>query len=177
MNKTCTRCGVSKDIQYFSLDKNRPDGHFPHCKDCTKKYKSKYWDENKNKISIQRKKEYPDKRKKILDRMKEYYKINSARIIDSVSRYRRTDKGRLVRKNGEIEYKKKYPEKRKASEAVNRAVYSNKIPRASSLICAICNTKQAKHYHHHKGYDEGNWLDVIPVCIQCHNNIHHKNGG
>lgn len=34
--KTCTRCGVTKDLSGYRNDKTRPDGKFPWCKDCCK---------------------------------------------------------------------------------------------------------------------------------------------
>jgi hypothetical protein len=75
-------------------------------------------------------------------------------------------------------YKRKHEkciEKRKAQYAVQGAVRSNKIQPAKNYICVVCNTNQAKDWHHHKGYDKENWLDVIPVCGKCHYriNAHH----
>ena len=48
-----------------------------------------------------------------------------------------------------------------------------KIPRVKSLPCLQCS-QPAAHYHHHKGYDSGHQLDVIPMCWSCHRLVHPK---
>src|SRR5437868_15336536 len=55
------------------------------------------------------------------------------------------------------------PIARKAHNALHNAIRYNRIPRASALACAECSN-QAKHYHHHLGYDPEHWFDVIPLC-------------
>ena len=73
-------------------------------------------------------------------------------------------------------YKKyciKNPEKRHAKNAVNYAVISGKLPRPDTLLCHYC-PKPAQQYHHHKGYAKEHWLDVVPVCIRCHYNLHNQ---
>lgn len=32
--KVCTRCKAEKDTSHFGKDRNRPDGHFPQCREC-----------------------------------------------------------------------------------------------------------------------------------------------
>lgn len=61
----------------------------------------------------------------------------------------------------------KHPEKAKARNAVAAAVRFGRMPRVASLKCFRCEN-QARHYHHHKGYAEEHWLDVVPVCGPCH---------
>ena len=34
INKRCCTCTIERPISYFSLDKNRPDGHDPRCRVC-----------------------------------------------------------------------------------------------------------------------------------------------
>jgi hypothetical protein len=64
----------------------------------------------------------------------------------------------------------KTPERR-ARTTVNRAVRTGKLPRASTQQCVSCG-QPAKEYHHHKGYAREHWLDVEPVCHQCHKDDH-----
>jgi hypothetical protein len=59
---------------------------------------------------------------------------------------------------------------RKAREALNRAVKNGNIPRAKTLECSICG-KGATQYHH-PNYDKSEWLNVVPVCGFCHNDLH-----
>lgn len=63
--------------------------------------------------------------------------------------------------------REKFPEKAKARTAVFLAVRAGKVPSAQTLVCVRCG-KQAKDYHHHKGYDKEHWLDVVPACRPCH---------
>lgn len=66
-------------------------------------------------------------------------------------------------------YKKKYPEKISAKQAVQRALKSGKLVKSSK--CEICGGEAAIQAHHHS-YEKQYWLDVKWVCQQCHNNIH-----
>ena len=68
--KKCTKCKVEKEITKFGVDKQRKDGLYPSCKECSKEYRK----ENKDK-----KKEYYKKNK---DKIKEYYKENKDKIIN-----------------------------------------------------------------------------------------------
>ena len=38
ISKTCTKCGVDKPLDAFSLDKSRKDGRRSHCRECMKAY-------------------------------------------------------------------------------------------------------------------------------------------
>lgn len=57
-----------------------------------------------------------------------------------------------------------------AHKAITLAIYHGTIPKASTLTCAECGG-DAREYHHHNGYEESHWLDVIPVCVPCHRKL------
>lgn len=59
----------------------------------------------------------------------------------------------------------------KAHRAVTAAVELGIMPPAAMLDCLSCR-RRAKHYHHHLGYEEEHWLDVIPLCVKCHMREH-----
>jgi hypothetical protein len=59
-------------------------------------------------------------------------------------------------------YRERYREKNRAREAVR-----DKFPSASTKMCLHCG-KQAKDWHHHRGYDRAHRFDVIPLCKKCH---------
>ena len=67
----------------------------------------------------------------------------------------------------EKKYRKNNPLKVKARSKIRTEVKSGRIPHPYDCICAVCKNL-AKEYHHHKGYEEPYWLDVIPVCLKCH---------
>jgi hypothetical protein len=61
---------------------------------------------------------------------------------------------------------------RKAREALVREVRAGRMPRAFTLQCAVCR-RQADEYHH-PSYAREDWFKVVPVCHQCHKDIHHN---
>ncbi|KYP12233.1 MAG: hypothetical protein A0129_03645 [Limnobacter sp. CACIAM 66H1] len=79
--KICTKCSVKKDATCFFLKASSPDGIAPWCKDCVKKSKKIYRENNKEKIaaySRQWAKKNPEK----INAIREKYK---SKAIDSSS--------------------------------------------------------------------------------------------
>jgi hypothetical protein len=159
MDKRCITCGTIKPIDEFHFAKNRKDGRNPECKQCRQKYGRTFWQKNKEIIAKRAKRFYEENKEKILERNREYRQTDKAKI----------DKAKKVR-----EYNLGNPQKYKAHNAVNNCIRDGKLPRTKTLICSICNEKQAEHYHHPNGYEPEHWLDVIPVCNICHNNLHNS---
>jgi transcriptional regulator with GAF, ATPase, and Fis domain len=67
----------------------------------------------------------------------------------------------------------KFPEKRKARQAIYRLVKNGTLPNPSELACFDCNAV-AVHYDHAKGYEGENARYVEPVCQTCHAKRHKK---
>ena len=61
--------------------------------------------------------------------------------------------------------------KRIARDRLNAAVKMGKLPKVTSLMCCSCE-EPATSYHHHLGYKEEHWLDVLPMCDFCHRKEH-----
>lgn len=75
IEKTCSKCKLSKSIISFSKNKRTKDGFRCCCKECDKIHTEKYMLENKEKIK-QRKAEYrsnPEVKEKEKQKYKEYY--------------------------------------------------------------------------------------------------------
>lgn len=89
---------------------------------------------------------------------------NTPKYKQQAKKYSQSEAGRLNRER-EIQ---SHPERRKARIAVANAVRDGKLPRVWTRQCTYC-PKQAQQYHHHNGYEHEHRLDVIPVCIKCHN--------
>ena len=68
----------------------------------------------------------------------------------------------------------RYPERRKAKDAVYWAIQKGNLPRPDTKQCP-CGNHRAEQYHHHKGYGKEHWLDVTPVCRKYHTKLHGKN--
>ena len=63
--------------------------------------------------------------------------------------------------------RKTEPEKKRAHEAVRRAIRRGLLVRPDS--CSQCGNNQMRiEAHHHKGYAKENRLEVIFLCTSCH---------
>jgi len=153
--KTCRVCKQSKPLSEFYKDNRAKDERQNDCKVCD------------------------------LKRVKQYYKNNTEKCKATAEHYRQSPHGKVVKKRYQHSpqgkatsnrYSKRYflrhPEYREACNALGNAIEAGKLPRPNSLQCS-CG-EQAKQYHHHLGYAPEHWLDVIPVCIDCHTKLRLK---
>lgn len=98
---------------------------------------------------------------------KRYRKSEKSKACDKA--YKQSENGKATMK----QFNARHPNYRKAMQAVNNAVAAGRLPRPDTLLCSYC-PKPAQQYHHHKGYELEHWLDVVPVCLECHRTIHKK---
>lgn len=84
-------------------------------------------------------------------------------------KYQKTKKGKIADKHS----KSFHLNQVKARSAVKYAVESGRLARVNILLCRCC-PKQAQQYHHWHGYEPEHWLDVIPICMDCHSKCGHK---
>ena len=61
------------------------------------------------------------------------------------------------------------PLKRKAHSAVSNAIRDGKLQKLSA--CENCGYDH-KVQAHHESYEEVDWLNVVWLCVQCHNKRH-----
>jgi hypothetical protein len=64
------------------------------------------------------------------------------------------------------EWRKKHPLQYRANVAVSKAVKRGDLVRPN--LCSQCGKRCKPQAHHHKGYAEEFWLDVIWLCRPCH---------
>ncbi len=78
-------------------------------------------------------------------------------------RYRTSPRGRAMRKL------RRYKDKQKirARDAVSNAIKCGDLSKAQDCACAGCG-ESAIAYHHHRGYKAEYFLDVVPLCSECH---------
>jgi len=84
--------------------------------------------------------------------------------------YRQTKKYKKINSQHQIRYRKRYPQKIAAHNALNRYIPLGKIQKPDKYRC-FCG-EHAKEYHHYLGYSPEHFFDVIPVCRLCHAKIH-----
>ncbi len=138
----------------FYRNKNRPDGYTGQCKHCFKRYEQSEKGKAKNKKWNRTKKRQ-----------------------DCNSKYRVTEKNAECQERWRKKTKKTNPNRIKAHSAVQMAVKKGTLPQVHTLQCVYKGSNcqgQAQHYHHPNGYEPEHWLDVIPVCHDCHCEIHGK---
>lgn len=190
ISKTCRTCKQIKPISEFYKNLETKDLHFSKCKTCCAKYRIQYRKTEKGKAVHKRyrkseKGKVAEKHYKQSEKCKaankQYAQSEKGKITcrkarshyeatekgkAAIKHYRQSEEGKAITKRYHI----RHPERVKAHEMVNIAVRKGQLPRPDSLQCHYCSA-QAKEYHHYNGYAPEHWLDVVPVCIPCHNKI------
>ena len=133
--KKCFKCLVEWPIHYFYAHSGMKDGYLNKCKNCTKK------DSRKNRsINLEYYRQYDrDRFQNNPERRKITYAIAS-------------------------EYRKKYPERYKAHNAVNNAVRDGRLIKKP---CCVCGS--LKSHGHHEDYSKP--LEVVWVCAAHHREL------
>jgi len=180
--RQCSKCKDWKpetDFHYRNKEKGTLQNY---CKPCARAATNAYGKTEKG-ASRRREYEKTDERKKSnrewqdkyrhTEHGKEVYKkINSSeKAKERWKRGRQTEKSIIRHRKEQDVYRKNNPEKQRAHQTILRAVKKGDMPHPSTLSCVSCG-KQARHYHHNKGYAKENWLDVVPLCPTCHVRIH-----
>lgn len=180
--KICADCKTEKSASEFHPRRNRKGGKGlrSYCKVCEK---------------VRRRKQYVENPEKYIACSRAWQEANKERWNEYRHRYERSPEGRARRKRyQESEYGKKTMrayqksdtrravakawrqrnrEKAQAIWHVWKAVKDGRLIRPS--ICERCGQESINklHGHHHKGYAPEHRLDVIWLCIPCHEAVHH----
>lgn len=133
MDKTCTKCNLTKSINSFSKDKKKSDGFCSQCKDCQ--------NGDKKRNNEARKKYYQRNKASILGELRQKYKADpvAAKNRDlkktygiDIDQYN----AMLQFQNGSCAICKKHSSTFKKSLAVDHCHVSGKI---RGLLCINCN--------------------------------------
>lgn len=150
--KKCFRCKNIKLLVDFYRHSRMADGRLNKCKACTKKDCQKY-------------------RMKNVDFVRHYYRNrpqeSKAKQREWAVRHRKTKRGRAMKAKSDSKYRARYPEKRKATNAVNSMIVSGKWKRKP---CEKCG--QIKAEAHHDDYLKP--LDVKWLCKTHHMERHRE---
>ncbi len=99
----------------------------------------------------------------------EYYRSEKGKEVNK--RCDQTEKRKKAHNIRTRLYQIKYPNRAKARHAIGNEICHGRLPRPNTKQCHCC-PRQARYYHHYKGYNKANWLDVKPTCGPCHKKIH-----
>lgn len=155
MIKTTKRCPRCKQIKFrieFPKDENRFGGIRSWCVDCYREHAREYAHSERGKA------------RRHTEDFKKRFKVHR-------QKYLKSEKGIAQGRRQVAKYTERYPEKRKAQKAVWYAKSKGKIPDPKTMTCVNCGN-QAAQYHHHQGYSQEHWFDIVPVCVPCHSRIH-----
>lgn len=157
--KRCSGCDTVKAVSDFFRNASRRDGLMTYCKACETDRKQVKYRAN------------PEYRARMIATATAWHhtKVATPEGRDALRvRKRETRQQSETQQRWFAEYGKSV--QRKAKFAVNTEVAAGRLPRVVSHTCADCGN-QAKHYHHWS-YAPEHWLDVIPLCAQCHADRH-----
>ena len=96
MNKTCTRCGISKPLDEFHKSKDSKNGRRSDCKECIKKRSRKYYQEHRDEILENSKKYGQEHREGIREYHRNYYQEHREETIERSAKYRENHKDHLA---------------------------------------------------------------------------------
>lgn len=161
--KICTKCKLEKDFSCFGKCKTFKDGYLYHCKECIQKYR----EENKERMLEYCKRYRESNRELISKRNKDRYRKDKKTFLNRTKKYLKSEKGKSKSK----EYRLKNRDKIMARRHLNLALIKNNIIKPSN--CEMCNKNDRLQGHHHS-YSKEYWLDVMWLCLKCHNKIHSK---
>lgn len=182
----CNRAGQLLPLDEFPRNKVVKSGRTHLCKECTNRRNRAYRQTEAGKVATaQYKGSEKDKARR--QRYDQSPRVKAMRVDyfqtprgkAAVKRYQQSEKGKALAarhaqtpggKASRRATRARYPERIKARNAVNHAITADKIPHVSTQKCTECSNP-AQDYHHYKGYAPENWLDVIPVCKDCHTRL------
>lgn len=169
LTKICPKCETEKATECFSKDRSTKDGLSCWCRLCRADSQRRRLQTEAgratHRAAAKRHRNTEHGRAKYLA----YIKTEKAKesVRKSTRRYRQTERGKAKARENHRRYYQRHPEKERARARVNKLVSQGKIPRVNTLQCSQCE-ERAQQYHHHRGYEREFWLDVIPVCRECH---------
>lgn len=190
IKKVCKGCQLPKLLDEFYKNRNGVHGRDPYCKEC-KNAKSTQWaKDHPEDVARIKKKHYDansDYWRNWREENREGAREASRRHRDSHLEQERERSNDWNKNNRDWykEWRKANPEKMRtyarndaiknpagyfARLAVRLAVLSGELPPVKTLQCVNCE-EPAVDYHHHRGYAQEHWLDVIPVCRLCHKKL------
>lgn len=171
--KICTKCNKELPLEEFSMILRRGKRvRNSRCKPCVAEYKHEHYLKHKQRYKDRAKKWAEDNPERSRETRKEYYErtkgARKGRRQEYLSRpevrARIAERFREYRKDDDFLFKEK------ARGVLNKRVKTGKIEKPSA--CQVCGKSGYVEAHHH---DYTRPLDVVWVCKQCHEDIHHSN--
>ena len=172
MLKICGHCKIEKSLLDFYENRFSKGGYEGVCKQCKKKYRKIYEDNNRFEISTRHAVYYKKNKKRIDDKEKERRKNNKEEIRNKQKEYRGNNKERIRLK--EKEYRENNKEKRelqikrwRESEKGKEAARKYNQKKRSTPEGRINNNITTNIYQSLKGNKHGrHWEDLVGYMLQ-----------
>lgn len=163
MEKTCRRCGDTKRIQKFKVDKRQADGRTVTCRECYETRQLDEWSRTPDQIESQRKKLQGRK-----------YSLEHRLAISRGQK--------IAVKEGRHHWKKNVHENEDQDRChIAYKIWKEKLLERCGHKCETCGKTERLHAHHLKCFYEFPELrfDIENgkiLCISCHMRLHAKEG-
>ena len=148
MSKTCTKCGVVKPLDGFHRYKTGAGGRKPHCKECVREYKRRYYEENRDKERERNRRYYEGNRDKVREYNRRYYEGNRDKVREYKRSYREENRDKM------LDYQRSYREENrdKMLDYKRRYYEENRdILNQGSKISQVQNTRTSNLLASKKG--------------------------
>lgn len=146
-SKACKQCEQVKSLDLFYRDSRASDGRRRICRDCDLAGRKAYYATPQGQ-QVRKRNNHTEHSKALR------------------AAYAKTERGKAVIAKAQLDRYHQNPDPFRARATVRNHVQRGELKPARSCTCR-CGAP-ALHYHHYKGYARENWLDVIPLCQQCH---------
>lgn len=171
----CTKCLEDKHEDEFKLILQRGKRvRQKMCARCIAEYKREHYLKNAEKIKEKARQWKINNPERAKDNNKKWYERNKESISLKAKEYASKPevKSRIAERFREYRKEPEFAFKERARSAVNHAIRDGKLVNPNR--CSICLSVGYSEAHHD---DYSKELDVIWVCKQCHEDIHHSNEG
>ena len=192
ITKPCTKCGEVLDLEAgFHRDKRAKDGRQSQCKACVRENGREWYAANvararanmhrwtaanPERIAKNNRRwtaANPDRKREISRR---WAAANAERVNELVRQRRAADPEK--QREASRQQREAHPRRNKARNAVSVALREGKLTPGFCSVCGLepkkVNGRQRIQAHHHRGYDEDYWLDIVWLCRPCHALVHRK---
>lgn len=168
--KWCARCESEKPTDQFYKNRSRPDGLSGYCAECKKELARKYQRTPAGR-EVQRR---AGRRYRNSERYREWRAeyTRSEAYKQRKREYWQTETFKRAHREASERYRERHPEKVGAQQAVWAAIQRGELEPVENHKCTDCGG-DAEHYHH-ESYEEKDWLDVVPLCVDCHRQRHEE---
>lgn len=165
--KICSLCQEEKpESEFYTRNRRGEKDLQSRCKICFKKVMKDIYDKQGGREKMQKYRKTP-RGIDVHGRARERYE-NSKRGKETRKKY--NEKFKELSGSWAKRTKSERRKQVAARNAIGSAIRFKRMPSARNFACIECG-KQAQEYHHHKGYAQEYWLDVVPMCIKCHRNL------